>query len=175
VVTLDRIRPAILGRRGHPLCILDIAVPRDVEANVGTLDNVFLYDLDDLRAAVTANIERRRDDLPTAEELIAGEVERFWQWFTGLAAVPVLTHFRGEMEQLRERELAAALRHLDHLAPADRAVVEQFSRSLMNKFLHGSPARRGRERPGAGHCRCRPLSLRTRRSIAGRRGQWKCE
>jgi glutamyl-tRNA reductase len=141
VVTLDRIRPAILGRRGHPLCILDIAVPRDVEANVGTLDNVFLYDLDDLRAAVTANIERRRDDLPTAEELIAGEVERFWQWFTGLAAVPVLTHFRGEMEQLRERELAAALRHLDHLAPADRAVVEQFSRSLMNKFLHGPTVR----------------------------------
>ena len=52
VVTLDRVRPAVGGRRDRPLCILDIAVPRDVEPNVGTLDNVFLYDLDDLRAVV---------------------------------------------------------------------------------------------------------------------------
>jgi len=141
VVTLDRIRPAVAGRRDHPLCILDIAVPRDVESRVATLDNVFLYDLDDLRAVVTANVDRRRDELPTAEELIAAEVERFWQWFAGLAAVPVLTHFRGEMDRLRERELAVALRQLDHLGPADRAVVERLSRSLMNKFLHGPTVR----------------------------------
>src|SRR5205823_4039900 len=119
-----------------PLCILDIAVPRDVEPNVGTLDNVFLYDVDDLRAVVTTSVERRRDELPTAEELIAGEVDRYWEWFAGLAAVPVLTSFRGEMDRLREREVATALRRLDHLTPADRAVVEQLSRSLMNKFLH---------------------------------------
>lgn len=141
VVTLDRVRPAVTGRRDRPLCILDIAVPRDVEANVGTLDNVFLYDLDDLRAVVTTNLERRRDELPTAEQLISGEVERFWQWFTGLAAVPVLTHFRGEMERVREREVANALRQLDHLQPADRAIVDQLSRSLMNKFLHGPTVR----------------------------------
>src|SRR5947207_6913360 len=136
VVTLDRVRPAVAGRRDRPLCILDIAVPRDVEQSVGTLDNVFLYDLDDLRAVVTTNLERRRDELPTAEQLIAGEVERYWEWFAGLATVPVLTSFRGEMERLREREVATALRRLDHLTPTDRAVVEQLSRSLMNKFLH---------------------------------------
>jgi glutamyl-tRNA reductase len=141
VVTLDRVRPAVTGRRDRPLCILDIAMPRDVEASVGSLDNVFLYDLDDLRAVVTTNLERRRDELPTAEELIASETERFWEWFTGLAAVPVLTQFRGEMEQLREREVTAALRQLDHLSPADRAAVEQLSRTLMNKFLHGPTVR----------------------------------
>jgi len=141
VVTLERVTPAMAGRRDRPLCILDIAVPRDVESSVGTLDNVFLYDLDDLRAVVTTNVERRRAEVPTADELIAGEVERYWQWFTGLAAVPVLTHFRGEMERLREREVTSALRQLDHLAPADRAVVEQLSRALMNKFLHGPTVR----------------------------------
>lgn len=141
VVTLERVQPAVSGRRDRPLCILDIAVPRDVAPEVGQMDNVFLYDLDDLRAVVTTNVERRRDELPTAEDLIAGEVERFWQWFTGLAAVPVLTRFRGEMERVREREVAMALRQLDHLAPADRAVVEQLSRSLMNKFLHGPTVR----------------------------------
>ena len=141
VVTLERVRPAVTGRRDRPLCILDIAVPRDVEPSVGALDNVFLYDLDDLRAVVTTNVERRREELPTAEEVIAGEVERYWEWFAGLAAVPVLTSFRGEMERLREREVATALRRLDHLTPADRAVVEQLSRSLMNKFLHGPTVR----------------------------------
>jgi glutamyl-tRNA reductase len=141
VVTLERVQPAVAGRRDWPLCILDIAVPRDVEPGVAALDNVFLYDLDDLRAVVTTSVERRRADLPTADELIAGEVERYWEWVAGLAAVPVLTHFRGEMERLREREVSSALRQLDHLAPADRAVVEQLSRSLMNKFLHGPTVR----------------------------------
>jgi glutamyl-tRNA reductase len=141
VVTLDRVRPAVVGRRDRPLCILDIAVPRDVEPNVASIDNVFLYDLDDLRAVVTNNVERRRDELPTAEELIASEVERFWQWLAGLAAVPVLTRFRGEMDRVRERELATALRQLDHLSESDRAVVERLSRSLMNKFLHGPTVR----------------------------------
>ena len=141
VVTLERVKPAMAGRRDRPLCILDIAVPRDVESSVGTLDNVFAYDLDDLRAVVTTNVERRRAELPTADELIAGEVERYWQWFAGLAAVPVLTHFRGEMERLREREVTSALRQLDHLGPADRAIVEQLSRALMNKFLHGPTVR----------------------------------
>ncbi|HEY2377523.1 MAG TPA: glutamyl-tRNA reductase [Gemmatimonadaceae bacterium] len=141
VVTLERLQTAVSGRRDRPLCILDIAMPRDVDPAVGALDNVFLYDLDDLRAVVTTNVERRRSELPTAEDLIAREVERYWEWFTGLSAVPVLTHFRGEMEHLREREVATALRHLDHLTPADRAVVEQLSHSLMNKFLHGPTVR----------------------------------
>jgi glutamyl-tRNA reductase len=141
VVTLERVHPAVVGRRDRPLCILDIAVPRDVEERVGELENVFLYDLDDLRAVVTGNVERRRAELPTAEELIAAEVERFWDWLAGLSAVPVLTRFRGEMDLLREREVATALRRLEHLAPEDRAVVEQLSRSLMNKFLHGPTVR----------------------------------
>jgi glutamyl-tRNA reductase len=141
VVTLERVHPAVAGRRDRPLCILDIAVPRDVEPRVGELENVFLYDLDDLRAVVTGNLERRRTELPSAEELITAEVERFWDWLAGLSAVPVLTRFRGEMDLLRQREVENALRRLDHLAPEDRAVVEQLSRSLMNKFLHGPTVR----------------------------------
>jgi hypothetical protein len=141
VVTPDRVQPALERRRGRPLCILDIAVPRDVEPAVGSLENVFLYDLDDLRAVVTNNVDRRRAEMPTAERLIADEVERYWQWLAGLATVPVLTKFRGEMEQLRQRELAEALRRLEHLRPEDRAAVEQLSRALMNKFLHGPTVR----------------------------------
>ena len=136
VVSVEHVRPALGTRGDRPLCILDIAVPRDVDLAVRRLENVFLYDLDDLQAVVAANIERRRGDMPTAEQLIGGEVDRYWDWVAGLAAVPTLTEMRSRMESVREREVSDALRRLEHLAPAERAVVEELSRSLMNKFLH---------------------------------------
>lgn len=136
VVSADRVRDG-LGRRGdRPLCILDIALPRDVDPAVAEMDNVFLYDLDDLRAVVSASVERRQRELPAAEGLIGEEVEKFWQWVAGLEAVPVVTQFREEMNRVRERELDAALRRLGDLTPEQRAAVEHFSQSLMNKFLH---------------------------------------
>jgi glutamyl-tRNA reductase len=97
---------------------------------------VFLYDIDDLHAVVSANLERRTSAMPAAEAVITAEVEKFWQWLAGLAAVPVLTQFRDEMNRVRERELVAALRRLPDLTPEQRAAVEYFSLSLMNKFLH---------------------------------------
>jgi glutamyl-tRNA reductase len=136
VVTTERVRDAVQRRGDRPLCILDIALPRDVESAVGTLANVFLYDLDDLRSMVNASVERRRSQLPAAESVITEEVEKFWQWVAGLSAVPVVTQFREEMNRLRERELAAALRRLPDLTPVQREAVEHLSHSLMNKFLH---------------------------------------
>jgi glutamyl-tRNA reductase len=136
VVTAERVREAVARRGDRPLCILDIAMPRDVEPAVGKLANVFLYDLDDLRAMVDASVERRRLEMPAAESVISEEVEKFWQWVAGLAAVPVLTQFRQEMNRMRERELAAALRRLPDLTPAQREAVEYLSQALMNKFLH---------------------------------------
>ncbi len=136
VILRQTLEPALHGRGDRPLCILDIAVPRDVEPSVGALGNVFLYDLDDLRAAAAATLERRRAELPTAEAVIAEEVERYWEWVAGLAAVPVLTRFRAEMERVRRDEVEQAMRKLAHLPPAEREAVEHLSRALMNKFLH---------------------------------------
>ncbi len=136
VVTAARVRDSIAARVGRPLCVLDIALPRDVEAGVGDIDNVFLYDLDDLRAAAAANLEQREEDVPAAREIIAEEVQKYWDWMAGLAAVPVVREFREEMDRLRRTELAAALRRLGPLSPAQAEAIEHFSRSLMNKFLH---------------------------------------
>lgn len=136
VVNVDRVRPALAARGDRPLCILDIALPRDVEPTVGDLANVFLYNLDDLQAVVSSNLERRRAEVPTADELIASEAERYWEWVAGLAAVPVLKAIRSRMDTVRFDELSEALRRLEHLAPEERAVVEELSRRLMNKFLH---------------------------------------
>jgi len=150
MVERAQVEPAMRQRGDRPLCILDIALPRDVAADVGILDNVFLYDLDDLRSVVATNLERRRQELPTAESVIAEEVELYWQWVAGLAAVPVLRTFRSQMNQVREDELARALKKLAHLAPDDRAAVDLFSRALMNKFLH-EPSVRLRAASANGH------------------------
>lgn len=136
VVTRARVEQSLSRRGGGPLCVLDIALPRDVEPDVGTLDNVFLYDLDDLQAVVAANLDRRRMELPSAEQVVAGETQRFWDWVAGLAAVPVLTQMRSQMDRVREREVEQLLRRMGTLEPAEREAVEHFSRSLMNKFLH---------------------------------------
>ena len=136
VVTVERVRQALQKQSDRPLCILDIALPRDVEAAVGRLDNVFLYDLDDLRAAAAANLERREENTPAARAIIAEEAQTYWDWVAGLAAVPVVREFREEMDRLRSTELAAAFRRLGPLSPEQAEVIEHFSRSLMNKFLH---------------------------------------
>lgn len=141
VVTRGHVAAAVAARGDRPLCILDIALPRDVEPDVGTLDNVFLYDLDDLRAVVAANLEQRQAHLPSAEQLIDVEVERYWEWLAGLAAVPVVADFRAAMDRVRADELAHASRRLGELTPAQREVVDHFSRSLMNKFLHAPSVR----------------------------------
>jgi glutamyl-tRNA reductase len=136
VVFVDHVKPALASRGDRPLCILDIALPRDVDPAVGKLSNVFLYNLDDLQAVVATNLERRHAELPTAEQLIEHEVVKYWDWVAGLAAVPVLTAMRDRMEEVRSKEVAGAMRRLQHLPPAERAVVEELSKSLMNKFLH---------------------------------------
>jgi glutamyl-tRNA reductase len=150
IVQREHVEPALRVRGDRPLCILDIALPRDVDPSVGTLDNVFLYDLDDLQAVVAASLERRREELPSAEQVIADEVEQYWNWLAGLAAVPVLKTFRSQMDRVREEELARTMRKLGHLAPGDREAVEHFSRALMNKFLH-EPSVRLRAASANGH------------------------
>lgn len=136
VVTVARARDPVAARGDRPLCVLDLALPRDVEAAVGGLDNVFLYDLDDLRAAAAANVERREENVPAAQQIIALESGKYWDWVAGLAAVPVVKSFREEMDRVRSTELATALRRLGPLSDEQVQTIEHFSKALMNKFLH---------------------------------------
>ncbi len=136
VVTAERVREAVAKRGDRPLCILDIAVPRDVEPAVGTLTNVFLYDLDNLQQVIQSNLDRRRSQLPAAEQILDAEMDRYWEWLSGLEAVPVLRSFRSRMDAVRDAELAAALRRLRDLTPEQRAAIEYLTKSLMNKFMH---------------------------------------
>jgi glutamyl-tRNA reductase len=136
VVTWERVGQVIAARNGRPLCILDLAVPRDVDPAVAQLGNVFLYDVDDLQTVAAQATARRRDEIPAAERIVEEETDLFWAWYGGLGVVPTIKELRGQMEALRAAELERAMHHLGHLSAEDRAQVEQFSQSLLNKFLH---------------------------------------
>jgi len=136
VVTWERVGHIIAGRGGRPLCILDLAVPRDVDPAIAQLENVFLYDVDDLQTVAAQATARRRDEIPAAERIVEEETDLFWAWYGGLGVVPAIKELRSRMEALRTAELERALRQLGTLSPEDRAHVEQFSQALMNKFLH---------------------------------------
>ena len=136
VVTWERVGAVIGARRGKPLCILDLAVPRDVDPAIAQLENVFLYDIDDLQTVAAQATARRRDEIPAAERIVEEETDLFWAWYGGLGVVPTIKELRARMDAVRAAELERALRQLDHLTPDDRAQVEQFSQVLLNKFLH---------------------------------------
>lgn len=141
VLTRARLRAALPGGPPRPLCIIDIAIPRDVEPSVGDERNVFLYNVDDLRQIVDDNLGRRRAQLPAAEAIISRGVEEYWQWYAGLAVVPTIRALRDRGEAVRQAELDRALRQLAHLSPEDQAAIDALTRAVVNKVLHAPTAR----------------------------------
>src|SRR5439155_1217344 len=123
VVTWERVAPAIRRRGGRPLCLLDLAVPRDVEPAVAQLENVFLYDIDDLQAVAAQATAQRRGEIPAAERIVSEEVDRFWGWYDGLGVVPVIRAFRDRLDDLRRAELERALRRRGNLPRGVRFVL----------------------------------------------------
>jgi glutamyl-tRNA reductase len=144
VITRALAEKALGEGRRTPLLILDIALPRDVEREVGSLPNVFLYDIDDLSQVIEGNLERRRSEIALAEHIIRDGTREFRAWYRGRNVVPLIRELRGRAEDVRSAETERALRALTHLSPADRAAVENLTRQLLNKVLH-SPTTRLRE------------------------------
>jgi glutamyl-tRNA reductase len=125
-----------LSLRSEPLFFIDIAVPRDIDPVVQTLERVYLYDIDDLQAVVERNAEGRQDAAEDGEAMISPAVLEFTGWLSTLHVVPLIQELRDGAEQIRRHELARALSRME-LSPEEAASVERMSYSLVNKLLHG--------------------------------------
>ncbi len=123
-------------RRGRPMFFIDIAVPRDVDPELNRVDNVFLYDIDDLQKVAEANKADRTQEAAGAERLVQAEVELFARRQQVVDAVPMLRALQGTVEAMRQGELRRAAGRLQGLTPAQHEAVEALTRGLANKFLH---------------------------------------
>ena len=136
IIAPAMVREAIRARRNRPMFFIDIAVPRDVDPAVNTLENVFLYDIDDLQNVVQENRRERQREALAAEELIWQEVRQFQQWLAGRDAVPTIVALRQHAEALRQQELEKALHKFGALDERQRRVLEALTHGLVNKLLH---------------------------------------
>jgi glutamyl-tRNA reductase len=125
-----------LDRREDPLFFIDIAVPRDVDPVVQTLDRAYLYDVDDLQAVVDRNSEDRTAAAAAGEAMIEPAVLEYMSWISTLHVVPLIKELRDGAERIRRHEVARALKGIG-LSPEEAEAVEKMSHSLVNKLLHG--------------------------------------
>ena len=123
-------------RRNRPMFFIDIAVPRDVDPEMGKLEGVFVYDIDDLQAVAAANMAERSRVATDAETLIAGEVERFQQRQRTVNVAPAIVALQRQAEEIRQAELRRIQSRLGGLSAEQAAAVEALTRGLVNKFLH---------------------------------------
>jgi glutamyl-tRNA reductase len=135
IIGLGMVERAIKARRHRPMFMVDLAVPRDIEIEVGEMDDVFLYTVDDLAQVVESGMESRQAAVVDAEAIVAERVESFLHWLETRENVPVIRSLRDAAERARRHEMEHALKLLAKGEDPAR-VLEHLSQRLTNKFLH---------------------------------------
>jgi len=135
IIGLGMVERAVKARRHRPMFMVDLAVPRDIEMEVGELDDVFLYTVDDLAQVVESGVESRQAAVVDAEAIVAERVESFVHWLQTRDTVPVIRSLRDAAERTRRHEMEHALKLLAKGEDPAR-VLDHLSHRLTNKFLH---------------------------------------
>jgi glutamyl-tRNA reductase len=136
VLGRPQVELALRARRGKPLFLIDIAVPRDLDPAINELDGCYLYDIDDLEAVVAESLAGRRREAARAESLAAEEADRFREWQASRDVVPAIASLRARAEEIRAGELARAESRLGRLTEHERRAVESVTAQIVNKLLH---------------------------------------
>jgi len=116
--------------------MIDIAVPRDIDPKVNSIDNIYLYDVDDLQGVVQANLKERHKEAKKAEGIIDQEIGQFYSWMATLEVKPTIVSLRRKFEEIRVNELERSLKNLRELGDKERKAVEALTAAIVNKILH---------------------------------------
>ncbi len=135
ILTKARVDAVMRPRRNRPLFIIDIAMPRDVEPAAGEIEQVFLYNIDDLQATVRENLARRASEVARAEAIVGEELEKFAAWFRSRGAIPTVVALRQRFEAIRRAELERLDFKLSALPPEARARVDEITHLIVEKLL----------------------------------------
>jgi glutamyl-tRNA reductase len=147
---MQRVRAA---RRNKPMFLIDIAVPRNIEPSVNDLDNIFLYDIDDLQEVVNANLRERMKEADHAEALVTEEVDRMLARLKVAEVTPLIVGLQEQLEQIRAAEIEKVRRKFGPFTLEQEAAMEALTRGLINKIAHGpiSELRNHAGRPEGAH------------------------
>lgn len=136
VIRARDVRDVLRARRNRPMFFIDIAVPRDVDPDVNSLDNVYLYDIDDLREVVEENLAGRREEARKAEIIVDEEVAAFGRWLDGLEVRPTIVDLLGHGDEVAREAVEKTLRRLGRHDDATREALEHMAHSIVGKLLH---------------------------------------
>jgi glutamyl-tRNA reductase len=131
ILTQEQVARALPARKGRPLFLIDLAVPRDLDPAIHRLEGCYLYNIDDLEAVVAETVAGRRKEAERAETIVADEADRFREWQASLDVVPAITSLRARAEQIRAAELSRA-----KLNDSERRAAESVTAAVLNKLLH---------------------------------------
>lgn len=133
----EDLRKVIDARRNRPMFLIDIAVPRNVDPAVNELDNIFLYDIDDLQKVVDANREGRQNEAVEADRIVTEEVEKLESWIRTRQVGPVISGLQEQLEQIRLAEVERMRGKLGSLTMQQEQALEALTRGIVNKIAHG--------------------------------------
>ena len=133
----DEMQRVISARRNKPMFLIDIAVPRNIEPSVNEIDNIFLYDIDDLQEVVNANLRERAKEADHAESMVAEEVERMMARLKVAEVTPVIVGLQEQLEQIRAAEMDKTRRKYGPFTPEQEQAMEALTRGIINKIAHG--------------------------------------
>ena len=141
----DTCAEACRQRNGRPLLFIDIAVPRDIDPAVRRFPNVYLYDIDDLKAVSAANLRQREREVARVEAIVDEELAGYRRWRRSLDALPTVAELRRQAEEVRQAEVARSLARLNGLSEEERQRIDALTAAIVKKILH-SPVARLKER-----------------------------
>lgn len=145
VIHTEHIKNAIKVRRGNPMLLIDIAVPRDINPEIAKIDNVYLYNIDDLQTVVSSNIDDRESELGKCQAIINKEVDKFMAWFEELKIGPAIAQLRNHFHEIGEQELERLRPKLGRIAHEEWEHIVYSMQRTLNKILH-EPAKVGKEK-----------------------------
>jgi glutamyl-tRNA reductase len=152
IVTRDDAQRIARQRRGRPIFFIDIAVPRNVDPRANDLDNVYVYDIDDLKSVAEAGLRERQNEARVAEEIVDREASAYIDWMRSLEVAPTIVALRDHLHSLGAAELDRFRARLGTLSADQQQALDEFRTALMNKVLHHpiQALKRSSARPGSG-------------------------
>jgi len=136
IIKRDDIVSIMHRRKQKPLFFIDIAVPRDIEPAVNKIDNVYLYNIDDLKVIVDRNLKERQKEIGKCNHIVASWTNKFMHWFQSLEVVPAIRHLNAYVEEIRLKELGETISKLRSLSQEEKEEIEYLTKRITNQFLH---------------------------------------